>query len=226
VPWRQCPRITAEFIAEEERALGRAWVAQEYECSFAALTGLVYPDFAQAFTDQMPPAGQRVGGIDWGWRNPFAAVWGVHDRDDVLWIHDERYLRETALHEHAAALPRGVMWYADPASPAEIQEFRVAGHRIRRGINDIRLGIAAVTARLRTGRLRIDPRRCPSLCTEAKLYRYPSADERAVHGENPIDEHNHALAALRYLIARIDARFIARLRHGGPATDRPETHDN
>lgn len=226
VTWRQCPRISAEFIAEEERAMGRAWVAQEYECSFAALAGLVYPDFAQALTHDAPPAGgQRVGGIDWGWRNPFAAIWGVLDRDDVLWIHDERYLRETALHEHAKALPRGVMWYADPASPAEIQEFRLAGHLVRRGMNDIRLGIAAVTARLRTGRLKVDPRRCPSLCAEAKLYRYPSAEERAVHGENPIDEHNHALAALRYLISRIDARFIARLRHGRtvPNQTDPET---
>ena len=127
----------------------------------------------------------------------------------------------------AQALPRGVMWYADPAGPAEIQEFRLAGHLVRRGMNDIRLGIAAVTARLRTGRLKIDPRRCPSLCAEAKLYRYPSEHERALSGENPIDEHNHALAALRYLIARIDARFIARLRRGGPAaerTNREEPH--
>ena len=27
-----------------------------------------------------------------------------------------------------------------------------------------------------------------------------------------MDEHNHALGALRYLIAALDARFIARLR--------------
>ncbi len=34
VTWRDCPRITADFIAEETRAMGAAWVAQEYECSF------------------------------------------------------------------------------------------------------------------------------------------------------------------------------------------------
>src|SRR5262249_9197570 len=39
-----------------------------------------------------------------GWRNPFAAVWGVLDRDDVLWLGGERYLRETPLHEHTQAL--------------------------------------------------------------------------------------------------------------------------
>ena len=32
ITWRDCPRITPEFIAEETRALGPAWVEQEYEC--------------------------------------------------------------------------------------------------------------------------------------------------------------------------------------------------
>jgi hypothetical protein len=229
VSWRECPRIAAEFIAEEERAMGRAWVAQEYECSFESVAGLVYPDFAQAFTSAAPPAGRRVGGIDWGWRNPFAAVWGVLDANDVLWLHDERYLRETALHEHAAALPRGIEWYADPAGRTEIEEFRLAGHLVRRGPNDIRLGIAAVNARLRTRRLKVDPRRCPSLCAEATLYRYPSEQEKALLGENPVDENNHALAALRYLIARLDAHFIARLRKSSPLTpsaDKADTTGN
>src|SRR5262249_51047560 len=30
----QCPRITAEFLAEERRALGDRWFRQEYLCSF------------------------------------------------------------------------------------------------------------------------------------------------------------------------------------------------
>jgi hypothetical protein len=220
VTWRDCTRITADFIAEEERALGRSWVAQEYECSFEAMEGLVYPDFAQALTEIAEGiGGKRVGGIDWGWRNPFAALWGVLDRDDVLWIDGERYLRETALHEHARALPQGVMWYADPAGATEIEEFRLAGHRVRKGMNDIRLGIAAVTARLRTGRLRIDSRRCPSLCGEATLYRYPSEQERAMLGENPLDDHNHALGALRYLISSLDAHYIAKMRKRVPVDD-------
>ena len=78
---------------------------------FTALEGLVYPDFGtRCVTDDAAAlragAWSRVGGIDFGWRNPFAAVWGVLDRDDVLWIGWERYLRETPLHLHAAALRR------------------------------------------------------------------------------------------------------------------------
>ncbi|HVS34581.1 MAG TPA: terminase family protein [Gemmataceae bacterium] len=222
VTWRDCPRITADFIAEETRSMGAAWVAQEYECSFNSREGLVYPDFMDAVLRHWPappPDGRGVGGIDFGWRNPFAALAGVLDRDDVLWIDWERYLSQTPLHEHAAALrraggvsPRSVVWYADPAGATEIAELRASGLTVRRADNDIRLGIMATAARLRTGRLKVHGPACPNLLHEAGMYRYPSASERASINENPVDEHNHALGALRYLIAALDARFIARLR--------------
>src|SRR5262249_21571126 len=160
-----CPRITPAFIEDERRSLGDAWVRQEYECSFEALEGLVYPDFdAQGGIDiWSEPQGKAVGGIDFGFRNPFCALWGVLDRDDVLWLSHERYLREVPIHEHAATLPREVMWFADPAGRTETEELRHAGLSVRRGDNDIRAGIAAVTARLRTGRLRVLRRGCPNL---------------------------------------------------------------
>jgi hypothetical protein len=33
-----------------------------------------------------PQAGRKVGGIDFGFRNPFAAVWGTVDAHGVLWL--------------------------------------------------------------------------------------------------------------------------------------------
>src|SRR5262249_46846479 len=218
ITWRDCPRITAEFIAEETRAMGQSWVDQEYGCLFTAREGLVYPDFASCLIDRWPePAGSPVGGIALGWRTPLAALWGVLDRDDVLWLEGERYLRQTPLHEHAAALRqrRQVVWYADPAGATEIAELRSAGLAVRRGDNDIRLGIAAVSARLRTGRLPVLAGGCPNLLAESRLYRCAGTGGN----ETPVGDHNHALAALRYLIAGIDVRFLARLRR------RPETCD-
>ena len=44
------------------------------------------------------------------------------------------------------------------------------------------------------------------------MYRYPTASERTVVGENPVDDHNHALGALRYLIG-------ARRAVHGPAAE-------
>lgn len=219
ITWRDCPRITPAFIDEERRALGPAWVAQEYETTFTALEGLVYPDFAQALTDAVPPSfGRKVGGIDFGWRNPFAALWGVLDAEDVLWITGERHAARTPLHDHAAALAAqaGVTWYADPSGATEIAGLRAAGLAVRPGDNGLRPGIAAVCARLQTGRLKVVRAACPQLIREAGLYRYPSEAERLRGEEDPVDEHNHALAALRYLVAGIDVGFLARLRRREP----------
>lgn len=162
-PWTACPRISPEFISLERAALGDAWVEQEYGCSFGALTGLVYPGFASALADAPPPeAGEPVGGIDFGWRNPFAAVWGLRTRDDVLWLTGERYLARTPLHEHARALPKRAIWHADPAGRTEIEELRAAGLRVWPGNNALAGGIAAVTARLESGRLKVARGACPS----------------------------------------------------------------
>lgn len=229
--WEDCPRIAPEFIADEREAMGDQWVRQEYECEFTAMQGLVYPDFDRVVYDggdwpKIPPVGKPVGGIDFGWRNPFAAIWGVLDSDDVLWIGSERYLRETPLHEHAAALKRHApktLFFADPAGRTETEELRAADLLVRKGENDIRHGIAAVNARIRTRRLRVYGPACPNLVAESKLYRYPTADEKARHGENPVDDWNHALGALRYLISRIDARFIARLKRTQKVEDVEET---
>ena len=231
-PWRriqidarQHPRISAEVLDTELASMGQAWIDQEYLCLFTAMQGLVYPDFSKALApiDITTVWGSKVGGIDWGWRNPFAAVWGTLDHDDVLHLWGERYLRQVPLHTHAKELPR-ITWYCDPAGRTEMEEFRAAGHVIRRATNTIRLGIAAVSARLRDGRLIIDPKRCPNLCSEATLYRYPDDKERIVYGENPIDDQNHALGALRYMISRIDARYMAKLRRT-ITTDGPTEQD-
>ncbi len=205
-PWTLCPRIDPAFIAEEVRALGQAWVDQEYGCRFTALTGLVYPDFHLACADETPPAeGRLVGGIDFGWRDPFAAVWGVLDKDDVLWIVGERYASQTPLCEHAAALPKDVMWHADPSGRTEREELIRRNLRVRAADNSLRSGIAKVTARLRTGHLKVLPA-CKHLMAEAQLYRYGRPEEGGKGSENPIDADNHALDALRYLVAEVDSR--------------------
>jgi hypothetical protein len=237
VPWRECPRISPDFIAEESRALGPTWVDQEYNALFTTMEGLVYPDFASCLVNEgrevsgegretrdegrencmpHPPSplaplpAPLVGGIDFGWRNPFAAVWGHVDQDNVLWITGERYKRETPIADHAAALPKKVLWYVDPAGATEIAELRRHNHIVRRGDNEIAAGIALVTQRIRTGKLKVLAAACPNLVMESRLYRYPTPKERQSLGENPIDAHNHALAALRYLVSRLPKPALPR----------------
>jgi hypothetical protein len=257
IPARQIARIKPEFLEQERRALGESWFRQEYDCSFEALEGLVYPDFARhagkgsgqesgvrsqesrgqepgirdqevegqsaggaeatLTSDSCPltpdscslPTGRKVGGIDFGFRNPFAAVWGVVDREGVLWLTGEHYCRQKPLRYHAKHLPRDVTWYADPSGATEIAELRCAGFTVRPGRNALRPGIAAVAARLENGLLRVLAGRCPNLLAEAGLYRWAAKGDRGADAEAPLDEHNHALAALRYLVSRLDARTLA-----------------
>jgi phage terminase large subunit len=202
--------------------MGEAWYAQEYENSFGRVQGLVYPDFQAQVHDFTPPEGKRLGGIDWGWNAPFAAVWGVLDRaTDTLYLENERYLRATRLHLHKEALkPLNVTWLADPQGASELQEFRAAGLTIHKANKHIRPGIAAVTARLQTKRLVIHPR-CENLIAEANLYRYPEDGSEEI----PVDEYNHALDALRYLVAHVDKRYLARLRTGQTHQPQDRPHE-
>lgn len=221
VPWNQCPRIRPADIDNDRRSMGDTYVAQEYECSFASVHGVVYPGLDRLCgVDMLPipigPGLRRVGGIDFGYRNPFAAVWGwIDPKTDNLEIVAERYMRETALHEHAMALPKDVEWVADPSHPTEINELRRCGLCVRRGNNHIGAGIAAVRARIETRRVKIHRQGCPNLLAEADLYRYPEARELSYGAkpEIPVDANNHALSAFRYLVSRIDAGFIARWTH-------------
>jgi hypothetical protein len=218
---KQVGRISAEFLEEEKRTLGQAWFDQEYGCSFAGHEGLVYPELASCGVEAAPAPleGRAVGGIDFGFRNPFAAVWGVLTRADVLWLVGEHYASRQPLHENAVHLPRKTHWYADPAGANEIASLRCGNLTIQKGENSLRAGIAAVTARIQTGRLKIVLAACPHLLDEAGRYRYAAPEESGGQSEQPVDEHNHALAALRYLVASLDHRFLVQFRRQAGSSD-------
>jgi hypothetical protein len=122
---------------------------------------------------------------------------------------------------HAAHLPRDVTWYCDPSGATERTELRLAGFTVVEGKNALRPGIAAVNARIESARLLVREAGCPNLIAEAALYRYSDnpAERKA---EIPIDEHNHALAALRYLIATLDDRHQIPRAAKPDAPKRPE----
>ena len=195
---------------ERDRMLHGKWVQN---------VGLVYPDFDSCLVEgggaiDLPaialaaaggriimPAGELYGGIDWGFNNPFCALAAVLDHDDVLWVFRCRYKRETPLGLHAKQIPQDVTYYADPSGADQIAEMRRADHVVRKAPNSIMAGIAAVTARIRGGRLKIMniPEMRP-LIQEAYGYAYPEGQDT----EKPEDRDNHAMDALRYLVAGVD----------------------
>ena len=152
---------------ERERLLHGNWAVRH--------EGLVYPEFQQCISDnterlRVPPT---HGGIDYGWRNPFAAVYG-HFSDDCFWVTGVRYRSGVPIAVHSEALPKDVEWWADPAEPGLTRELRSAGHNVRSCVhipvrmasgekkNPKMAGIEAVATRMTTGRFKIV--RCARPC--------------------------------------------------------------
>jgi hypothetical protein len=207
-----CPRISKEFLEDERRgARSESWFLQEYHCSFESVEGLVYPGFADCVSD-LPspwPEGRYFAGVDWGFHSPAAIVVAMKTRDDVLWLLQEVYgtrMTNEDLTRRACALadqyPIERFW-CDPAEPGSIEMFRRNNLPATEGMNRILPGIQAVTARINTGRWKVS-RAMKHTIAEAGLYRYPTPEERKILGENPIDQDNHGLAALRYVCCGID----------------------
>jgi hypothetical protein len=177
--------------------------------------GLVYPGFEACIVEDglLGVVAPSVGGIDFGFHNPFAALSGHLDHDGVLWLTGLRYKNQCTLTVHSTMIPANVEWWCDPSGADPIRELRHAGHDARpcvhiptRGAsgekkNPKLSGIDMVSERIRTGRLKIvrSPEMMP-LIRELGMYHYD--ENKSI--EEPIDEDNHAADALRYLCVGID----------------------
>lgn len=174
--------------------------------------GLVYPGFDGCIVESHPDIPLGGGGIDFGWNNPFAALWGFVDHDDVLWVIECRYQRQTTMPVHAEAIPKGVSYWSDPAQPESTAQLRNHGHHVvpcvhrpSRGASGemkkpLLAGIDMVSERIRTNRLRIYRPGCLPVIREMSAYHY-DPDKRV---EEPVKEDDHLMDALRYWVVGID----------------------
>jgi hypothetical protein len=158
----------------------------------------------------LPVIDRGFAGVDFGFHNPAAVVLGCKDKDDVLWIVEEVYQARMTDDELIRKIkplveryPIEALW-CDPSAPQSIEKMRRADVPARPAMNNVNPGIRAVAARLRSGRLQVW-RGCRHLIAESELYCYPEVTNSAVQRKDqPIKEHDHALDALRYLIAGMD----------------------
>jgi PBSX family phage terminase large subunit len=211
------PAYPKEEYERAKRTMSKDRAAMRYDGLFTNLEGLVYPEMGRCFVEMdineiqklINSPGKAVGGIDFGWNDPFSAHCGHLDRNDTLWIWYERYKRRTTIEEHSSALPKlynkSVTWYADHSEPEQILKLRKSGHRVKKANKSITAGIVAVNARILTDKLKIIVNRCPAIRAEAEVYAYTD-NEDDLGTDKPIDEFNHACDSLRYLVAGIDLK--------------------
>lgn len=209
--WTPAGRLYRDRL-EQLRGAARARLL---DGNWAANEGLVLGELLDCVVDELVEAGRKVGGIDFGWNHPFAALQGLLV-DDVLWVVWERYLSLVTIPTHSAALPHGVEWWADPSRPESIVELQVAGHHVNPAVHyghrPVQEGLDQVVHRARTGRLKIH-RSCVNLIRECGCYSYDKDGK-------PADADNHACDALRYLVRGID-RGRAAVDRKVPATAAP-----
>jgi hypothetical protein len=208
---------------------------------YISKAGLIYPEFGDCAVQASEVPWGRLrkvqdwhGGIDWGWNNPFAAVHGALDDDDVLWVSWCRYKRFCTISDHAARLPRderfwdayeplcpppddgedrespapkSTLWFADPSRPENIVDLARADFAVHPAPNRIDAGIDVVRERLATGRLKVLATLAP-IFTEAGMYR-DSNDTSRVDDEDDDDSDDK----------------VGIVQYGGAINDQDDSYD-
>lgn len=223
-------RLESLPTIRRQRFLLGQWVAAE---------GLIYDEFdpavhlAEQFPGGCPPANwDRFITVDFGYNNPFVAMWIAVSPDDRLYVYREMYQTGMLVEDAAKEIKRLID--KDSAPPSKIicdhdaeDRATLERHTGRATIaakKDVKSGIEAVQARFRkdgTGNPRLyickdsvirrDPKlinaRRPT-CLEEEITTYVW-DQRSQPGtenlrEAPVKQDDHSCDALRYGIMHKD----------------------
>lgn len=205
------PHIPKEELDEARAELPDNKFAQEYLADFRKTEGLVYKEFNRSLhiVDKVPQESKAViGGIDFGFTNPYASVVIKVDYDNNYWVISEKYLTgktNTDIIDITKQETKDYSvsyWYPDNAEPDRILEMKRAGlncKEISKGRGSILSGIDLIRELLKSNRIKIHSS-CSSLIVELETYRYADKRINQNEPEEPIKENDHALDALRYAI--------------------------
>jgi len=157
-------------------------------------------------------------GMDFGLKDPFAAVFVAIDKDDNWFIYDEIYLPDLPIDKIARILHQKMgdqhftRIIGDSAGATEMASLRskeLGDNRVwvtpsKKGKDSIRGGIRAVKTKMyireSTGRPKLFVgRNCSATIKEFQSYKR-MRDAFGEVSETPEDKNNHLMDALRYLV--------------------------
>lgn len=222
------PHIPVEEIDKAKMELTYDRFSQEYLADFKKTEGLVYKEFERTkhlFTTFEGECVERIAGIDFGFTNPCAIPELWRDRTDTLWLMGPEYYKtgqtDAQVAEYVAAKKFNRV-YPDPEAPAAIAELRKRGVNVRdvvKGKDSIKNGIDRVRELLKAGKLRIHAS-LKNTIMEFETYSYPDRKPMQNEKENPIDENNHMMDALRYAITMSSKQSSAHVHYANSAMPR------
>jgi phage terminase large subunit len=163
------------------------------------------------------PAGwekwQKVRGIDFGYTNPFACLWGAIDPDGRLWIYRERYIRQQTVQVHAGAIksfePQSrYLWTVADHDAEDRATLHQAGIITLAARKDVERGIKAVKERLKVrgdGKPRLYIHEsCKETIAEFFDYAWEQPREGKNEKEVPAKDRDHCMDSVRYIVMQLD----------------------
>ena len=191
-----------------ERMLNGVWRGNE---------GAVYSEFDEDVhvvePFEIPATWKRLRSIDFGYTNPFVCLWGALDPDGRLYLYREHYKAGVRAAEHAEIIlklsggERFSVTVADHDA-GERAELESHGLPAEPAMKNVARGIQCVKNRLAVcpdGHPRLYFfRTLRNLLSEIYDYRWLPAQDGGNAKEEPLKENDHAMDALRYMVAAVD----------------------
>ena len=216
------------------------WV-QEWEAKFTTPSSLVYNEFDTDIhvisPNKIPRENMTYAiGMDFGLKDPFAAVFVAIDKDDNWYVYDEIYLPDLPVDKIASVLhsKMGDQYFTriigDSAGSTEIASLKskaMGDNRVwvtpaKKGKDSIRAGIRLVKTQLYVRESTGKPKlfvgsNCKALTREFQSYKR-LRDAWGEPSETPEDRNNHLMDAIRYL-------FLDHLAAKQPIKKSPKVYD-
>ncbi len=198
------PHIDQKEIEDAKRTLTEDRFAQEYMAEFRKSEGLVFKEFnRQRHIFGYEVKGEYIAGVDWGYTNP-TAIPHIMLKDAKFYITQEYYQTNKTEDEVSdyIANQRFSKVYPDPESASAIAALKKKGVNVRevkKGKDSIMHGIQTMRELFKQNRLFVH-KSCINTIAELEMYSYPEKNAFHNANENPQDEYNHAIDAIRYVV--------------------------
>jgi len=218
-PTSQNPHLDQQEIQNLRTRYSGEFAKQELDAEFMSYEGLVYKDYNPHYhcvkRKEIPANAHIICGVDFGYNDPFVCLW-LAKWDGVWHLVDEHYQNHKTLDYHIRVLKehplakRVAKYWGDPSAAQHRADMRAAGIDIYPAIKThdknsrrwVNTGIQEITKWLNLKSPNGDPmfeiwKNCINTNAEFMQYRYREVVGKN-SGEDPIDDSNHAMDALRY----------------------------
>ncbi len=205
------------------------------------MIGLVYDVFDDVENTCDPftlPVGTRfVGGVDWGFSNPFALVVraitpdGRHFQVFEFFRTGQTLSQKIEVARQAKAIFGAKPFYADPSSPESIEAFNSAGITTVAADNAILPGIDDHYELIKTRRYKVFRGTSPHTMDEYESYHWPEDKEdlgpdKDVVETKPVKQNEHSMDANRYITRMTRHPGNRKPKYPGEGDKKQETRDD